>query len=85
MAVDTRNRRASCYLPGMPWRNIGPDPDGDITPAADRVQMAWLYPGITPSVQSLVSNYSGSVGLRPLYAGRVKLLEYMAGKARLRG
>lgn len=37
------------------------------------------------AVASTPGNYSGRVGLGPLYSGKLGLREYMAGKARLRG
>lgn len=46
MAIDTRNRRASCLLFDLPFANVWPDADGSLAAQADRQQMAWKYPGI---------------------------------------
>ncbi len=45
MAVDTRNRRASCLnLDG--WSRVYPNPDGSLASQADRQHVAGKYPGI---------------------------------------
>jgi len=84
MAVDSRNKRASCYLVGMPWRNMAPNPDGAISDAEDRVQIAWFYAGIVPSTQALVASLRGITGMRPFLTGIVGLRAYFEGKAGLR-
>lgn len=53
MAIDTRNKRASCLRVGRPWMTGFPLPDGGIQ-AADRKQMAYSYAGI--EAQSSASN-----------------------------
>lgn len=46
MAVDTRNKRASCLsLDGARGR-VWPSPDGSLAAQADRQQMGLIYPGI---------------------------------------
>lgn len=45
MAIDTRNKRASALLPGLPWRGFLPAPDSAVD-AGDRLQGAFLYRGI---------------------------------------
>lgn len=45
MAVDTRNKRASCISFGLPFGRVFPSADGAIT-APDRKQMVGSYPGI---------------------------------------
>lgn len=46
MAIDTRNRRASCIGLDGPFRSVYPNPDGAISSGADRQQVAYKYPGI---------------------------------------
>lgn len=46
MAVDTRNKRASCLGFANPPFAVFPNPDGDISTQADRQHMAYAYPGI---------------------------------------
>jgi hypothetical protein len=45
MAVDTRNKRSSAVLVGLPWRGLYPDPDGTVA-ADDRSHAAGLYGGL---------------------------------------
>jgi hypothetical protein len=47
MAVDTRNKRASCLTSALPVvvGPIGANPDGAFV-QADRQQMGWIYAGI---------------------------------------
>jgi len=45
MAVDTRDKRASCIGLGLPVPSVLPQPDGDID-APDRLQVAFCYAGI---------------------------------------
>lgn len=45
MAIDTRNKRASCIRAFMPGR-VYPNPDGSLANAADRTQMVMRYSGI---------------------------------------
>lgn len=44
MSVDTRNKRFAMINPGLPLR-VMPNPDGTFATAADRKQIAFLYPG----------------------------------------
>jgi hypothetical protein len=44
MAVDTRNKRASCLGFASPWRVL-PNPDGAVG-QPDRQHVAYSYPGI---------------------------------------
>lgn len=46
MAIDTRNRRASCLGIDGAYRVVFPNPDGTID-QPDRQQSAYKYPGIT--------------------------------------
>ena len=45
MAIDTRDKRASAIMPGMPWRGLLPVADSGVN-AGDRQQVAFLYRGI---------------------------------------
>lgn len=45
MAVDTRNKRASCVSFGLPYGRVFPSADGAIG-AADRKHAVSSYPGI---------------------------------------
>ena len=51
MAVDTRNKRASCISFGFPFGRVFPSADGAIA-APDRKQMAGSYPGIAAAEPS---------------------------------
>lgn len=44
MAVDTRNKRASCICVGLPFRPL-PNPDGTVD-EFDQQQVAYSYSGI---------------------------------------
>jgi hypothetical protein len=46
MAVDTRDKRASCLGFAGPSRVVFPNPDGSIAAVADRQQVAYSYSGI---------------------------------------
>lgn len=46
MAIDTRDRRASCLGINGPYRFILPNPDAAAEDQGDRQQMAFSYPGI---------------------------------------
>lgn len=46
MAIDTRDKRASAVGVGLPWRRVGPVPDGSLASAADRRQLAGCYAGL---------------------------------------
>lgn len=43
MAVDSRNRRASCLLVGFACSRVWPDPDGSLATEPDREHMTYLY------------------------------------------
>ena len=61
MAVDTRNKRASCLgLDGI--TQVFPNPDGSIT-QPDRQQIAFAYPGIAaaPPGGVVISLYEKSI------------------------
>lgn len=45
MAIDTRDKRASCLGIDGPYRFVLPDPDVGAEGEADRRQMAYTYPG----------------------------------------
>ena len=63
MAIDTRDRRASCLGIDGAYRIVFPDPDGSLASQADRQQMAGTYPGIlasTPSGTTVVA-YASSL------------------------
>jgi len=46
MAIDTRNKRASCLLLAMPFGRVFPSPDGSLATQSDRQFMARLYAGL---------------------------------------
>lgn len=46
MAVDTRDKRASCLGIAGPYRVVFPNPDGATTEEGDRQQVAYAYSGI---------------------------------------
>ena len=43
MAVDTRNRRASCLSLALPFGRVFPLPDGSLATVPDRQQLSYLY------------------------------------------
>ena len=45
MAVDSRDKRSSAIVPGMPWRGLLPVPDSGVN-AGDRQHVSYLYRGI---------------------------------------
>lgn len=51
MAVDTRNKRFSMLGFGQAWASpyVMPDPSGGFDTELERVQLAYLYAGISPS------------------------------------
>lgn len=65
MAVDTRNKRASCIGIAGPYRFQPPRPDGSLSPFADRRQLVFCYSGFT-SIPTL------SAGTCPYIPGRVE-------------
>ena len=46
MAVDTRNKRASCLGFGFPPRVVWPNPDGSLTEWTARQQELYTYLGV---------------------------------------
>lgn len=46
MAVDTRNKRASCIGFLAPARIVFPNPDASLATQADRQHICYSYPGI---------------------------------------
>lgn len=54
MAVDTRNKRASCLGIGGPVALVETDPDGTVA-QADRQQAAYSYAGIAASAPPAVT------------------------------
>jgi hypothetical protein len=75
VAVDTRDKRASCLGFVAPPRLVLPNPDGTIA-AAERCQLGYSYCGLTPSI---AANYRGTVAAAARYIGTV------AGAARYIG
>lgn len=51
MAIDTRNKRASCIRAFMPGR-VFPNPDGSLANAGDRTHMIMRYAGIVSTTFS---------------------------------
>ena len=43
MAIDTRNKRASCVSLSLPFGRVFPDPDGSVNTVSDRAQMDYSY------------------------------------------
>ncbi len=42
--ADTRNKRAACVNFSLPFGRVYPNPDGNLTTAADREHIALSYP-----------------------------------------
>jgi hypothetical protein len=59
MAIDTLDRRASCYMLALPFGRVFPTPDGTLAAGADRTHMSYLYRGITASLASLMAMERG--------------------------
>lgn len=55
MAIDTRNRRASCVLLGVGFARVWPTPDASLANQADRQHLAYLY----AAVQAAVTYFDG--------------------------
>lgn len=55
MAIDTRDKRASCLMLALPFGRVFPNPDGTLAAAADRTHMSYLYRGITALTSSLMA------------------------------
>lgn len=58
MAVDTRNKRASCVMLGVSPGRVFPAPDGALNNQADRQHLAYLYAAVLtggpPAVPAIV-------------------------------
>jgi hypothetical protein len=67
MAIDTRNRRASCIGYSAPQRAVFPNPDGSLANQGDRQQSAYLYPGILAG-----EPVSTGVGMDIVVPGRIQ-------------
>ena len=46
MAIDSRDKRASCLGTGTLFRVVYPNPDGGIDTEAERIQTVGLYAGL---------------------------------------
>jgi hypothetical protein len=75
MALDTREKRAAAIMAGIPFIIITPLADGTID-AADRQQVAQVYPGILAGVPvvSVAEIMHGM--MRMIRMVRCKLLPY---------
>lgn len=52
MAVDSRNRRASCIGIGLPFARVRPLADGSLADGADRRQLTFCYSGLATGAAS---------------------------------
>lgn len=65
MAVNTRNRRASCVGFASPSRAVYPNPDGLTLSQADRQQAGYSYPGVLVAPpQKAKSGWLADPGIR---------------------
>lgn len=64
MAVDTRNKRASCVAFSLGHGRVWPNPDNDIANAADREHVAFSYPGVAAAAPS---DSSQGIPFPPVY------------------
>jgi hypothetical protein len=55
MAIDTRDRRASCLMLALPFGRVFPTPDGTLAEGADRTHLSLLYRGITAAAAALMA------------------------------
>lgn len=55
MAIDTADKRASCYMIALPFGRVFPAPDGSLNTANDRSHMSYLYRGITALSTTLMA------------------------------
>jgi hypothetical protein len=55
MAIDTRDKRASCLMLALPFGRVFPVPDGTLAEGADRTHLSLLYRGITAAVAALMA------------------------------
>lgn len=63
MAIDSRDKRASCLLLALPFGRVFPNPNGTLAEAADRTHMSALYRGITALAVTLMA-MERSIGRR---------------------
>jgi hypothetical protein len=70
MAVDTRNKRASCLGLDGAYRAVFPDPDGSLANKADRGHVAGKYSGIDASSPG-GGGTGGGVFRSGVFGGRV--------------
>ncbi|MGH7179991.1 MAG: hypothetical protein ACREJC_21620 [Tepidisphaeraceae bacterium] len=67
MAIDTRDRRASCINFDLPCGRVYPNPDGSLASQADRQHMAGKYPGILAGAaaegQPIMRRWGGVPGM----------------------
>lgn len=77
MAVDTRDKRASCLSFAMPTRLQGPLPTGALATAANRAQLAYSYPGLTIAPPALP-------GIRDVWRERTRGLVWEEALRQLR-
>lgn len=73
MAIDTREKRAAAIMAGLPFIVITPLADGTIS-AADRQQMAHVYPGIAAGAPTAAETMHGM--MRMVRMVRCKLMPY---------
>lgn len=59
MAIDTRDKRASAIMPGIPWRGLLPVADSGVN-AGDRQQVAFLYRGIAADAPVVTAAVPGA-------------------------
>jgi hypothetical protein len=55
MAIDTRDKRASCLMLALPFGRVFPVPDGSLNTGPDRTHMSYLYRGITAAAAALMA------------------------------
>lgn len=68
--MDTRNKRSSAILVGMPWRCEFPDPDSTVGDG-DRAHVAFYYAGFSSVAIVLPTSFKGKTGSEPRMGGRV--------------
>lgn len=76
--MDTRNKRSSAILVGMPWRCELPEPDGTVG-EGDRAQVAFYYAGFSSVTTVLPTSLRGMGGLGPRLCGRVGMFSRLSG------
>jgi hypothetical protein len=81
MAIDTRDRRASCLMLGLPFGHVWPMPDGAIT-AADFEQESYLYRGISsggPIGPALPGETDSDIALSFFFSDRPSRARFIDG------